>query len=87
MEIHKCSEDAMTPLALIIKRLRRLPRQHRIAHLQALVRVEKKRSVRRQELEAMLRDERTAQIRKELVHLTREPASPVIGHPAAEFAS
>ena len=52
-------------LAQTIHRLRRLPRHHRIAHLRAVISTLPVRSIRRQELEAYLRDEVTAQLRKE----------------------
>lgn len=48
-----------------IKRLNRLPRHHRIAHLKALIKQEKPRSVRRNELTAALQREMTAQLRTE----------------------
>lgn len=48
-----------------IKRLQRLPRPHRIAHLRALVKQEKPRSVRSIELLAALRGEVLKQIRAE----------------------
>ncbi len=38
-------------------RMKRLPRQHRIAHLRALIRQTPARSIRRFELVALLRDE------------------------------
>ena len=42
-------------------RMQRLPRQHRIAHLHALIRREPASSSRREELVTLLRDEMTAQ--------------------------
>ncbi|PDT71716.1 hypothetical protein CO683_00725 [Bradyrhizobium ottawaense] len=55
----------MTPLHTIVTRMKRLPLQHQAAHLKALIDVEKPRSIRRGELEAMLKDVRTRLIRKE----------------------
>lgn len=55
----------MTPISILIKRMARLPRHHRIAHLRALIRELPARSIRRQELQHLLRDEMTAQLRKE----------------------
>lgn len=55
----------MTPLHTIVTRMKRLPLQHQAAHLKALIDSEKPRSIRRGELEAMLKDVRTRLIRKE----------------------
>lgn len=41
-------------------RMKRLPRQHRIAHLRALIRQQPVGSIRREELVALLRIEMTA---------------------------
>ena len=41
-------------------RMKRLPRQHRVAHLRALIRQEPVDSIRREKLTALLRDEVTA---------------------------
>jgi hypothetical protein len=46
----------MTPLHAIVSRLKRLPLQHQAAHLKSLIDAEKPRSIRRGELEAMLKD-------------------------------
>ena len=46
----------MTPLHTLVTRLKRLPLQHQAAHLKALIDAEKPRSIRRGELEAMLKD-------------------------------
>lgn len=54
-----------TPILLLERRIRRLARPHRIAHLRALILFEQPRSIRRAELEAVLKLEVTAQIRKE----------------------
>lgn len=48
-----------------IKRLQRIPRPHRVAHLRALVRLERPRSQRRAELMAALCKEMLSQLRKE----------------------
>jgi hypothetical protein len=46
----------MTPLHVICARLRRLPLRLQAEHLKVLVDAEKPRSVRRGELESMLKD-------------------------------
>jgi hypothetical protein len=46
----------MTPLHTIVKRMERLPLRLQAAHLKALIDAEKPRSIRRGELEAMLKD-------------------------------
>jgi hypothetical protein len=48
-----------------LRRLNRMPRHHRIAHLKALLANEKPRSVRASELSAALKREVTAQIKRE----------------------
>lgn len=55
----------MTPISIMIRRMARLPRHHRIAHLKALILELPARSIRRHELEHLLRDEMTAQIKSE----------------------
>jgi hypothetical protein len=55
----------MTPIMVMVKRLARLPRHHRIAHLKSRILDLPVRSIRRKELEALLRDEMTAQLKKE----------------------
>ena len=55
----------MPDISTTLRRLRRLPRVERIENLQKLARAEKPRSVRRNELEAALKFEMTAQLRKE----------------------
>lgn len=55
----------MTPISILIKRMARLPRHHRIAHLKALILELPARSIRRQELQHLLREEMTAQLKKE----------------------
>jgi hypothetical protein len=46
-------------LAIMIRRMKPLPRRHRAAHLRALIRRQPLRSVRRKELAALLRDAMT----------------------------
>lgn len=53
-------------IATKIRQMSRLPRHHRIAHLRALIVEQPLRSIRRNELIALLKEEMTAQIRKEL---------------------
>lgn len=55
----------MTPIHLIARRMQRLPLHHQIAHLRALVANEKPRSVRRIELEALLKERLTKQLKRE----------------------
>lgn len=43
--------------AIMITRMKRLPRRHRIAHLRALIPQQPAHSIRREELVALLRDE------------------------------
>jgi hypothetical protein len=54
----------LTPAVMVI-RMKRLLRRHRIAHLRALIAQQPVRSVRREELAALLRDELTVQPGKE----------------------
>jgi hypothetical protein len=51
-----------TSVAMMVARIRPLPRGHRIAHLCALIRQQPVRSVRREQLAALLRIEMTAQL-------------------------
>jgi hypothetical protein len=46
-----------TAVTCVANRLRRLPRQHRIAHLRALIGLEPEGCSRRDELSGLLRDE------------------------------
>ena len=46
-----------TPVAIMMTRMKRLPRRHRIAHLRALIPQQPAHSIRREELVALLRDE------------------------------
>jgi hypothetical protein len=55
----------MTPIHVVCSRMKRLPLHHQIAHLRALVENEKPRSVRRVELEALLKERVIKQLRKE----------------------
>lgn len=48
--------------AVMVRRMRRLPRGHRIAHFRALIRQQPVRSIRRKELVSLLRAEMTAQL-------------------------
>ena len=54
-----------TPIHIVVARLKRLPLHHQISHLRALVALEKPFSVRRNELESLLRGKMTKQLRKE----------------------
>lgn len=45
------------PVAVMVFRMRRLPRRHRIAHLRALIRQQPLGSIRRVQLMALLRNE------------------------------
>lgn len=54
-----------TPLHLIVSRIKRLSLPHQIAHLRALIAQEKPYSIRRNELESLLRGKMTKQLRKE----------------------
>ena len=54
-----------TPLHILLARLRPLPLHHQIAHLRALVALERPFSVRRNELESVLRGKLTKQLRRE----------------------
>jgi hypothetical protein len=49
------------PSGIMALRMKRLPPQHRMAHLRALIRQESVPSIRRFELAALLRDEVAAQ--------------------------
>ncbi len=54
-----------TPIHIVVARIKRLPLHHQIAHLRALVALEKPYSVRRNELESLLQGKITKQLRKE----------------------
>lgn len=54
-----------TPLHILVTRLKRLPLHHQIAHLRALISFEKPYSIRRNELESLLCDKLTKQLRRE----------------------
>ncbi len=49
-------------VAIMVARMKPLPRRHRIAHLRALIRQQPVGSVRREQLAALLRIEMTAQL-------------------------
>ena len=53
------------PIHVVCARMKRLPLHHQIAHLRALVKGEKPRSVRRIELEALLKERLTKQLKRE----------------------
>jgi hypothetical protein len=53
------------PAAIMIARMKPLPRRHRVAHLRALMRSQPSGSLRRRELAALLRDAMTALPRRE----------------------
>jgi hypothetical protein len=55
----------MTPLHTIVTRMKRLPLRHQAAHLKALIDAEKARSIRRGELEAMLKDVNLRRLKSE----------------------
>jgi hypothetical protein len=48
-----------TPVAVMVFRMRRLPRRHRIAHLRALIGQQPLGSIRRAQLVGLLRGEMT----------------------------
>ena len=54
-----------TPIATILRRIRPLPPIHKAAHLRALIACEPRRSIRRVELEAALKDIINRQLKKE----------------------
>lgn len=54
-----------TSVALMLVRMKPLPRRHRIAHLRALLRRQPALSVRREELAALLRIEMAAKLDRE----------------------
>jgi hypothetical protein len=53
------------PIHIVTNRITRLPLAHQIAHLRALVAAEPPRSIRRGELESLLKDKVTRQLKKE----------------------
>lgn len=55
----------MTPIHIIVARVKKLPLHLRIAHLRALVANEKPYSVRRNELQSLLEGAMLKQLRKE----------------------
>lgn len=76
----------MTTIFETLKHLQRLPRIHRIAHLQSLIRSEKQRSMRRAELMAALRKEVLGQLRFESRNHRRLPIGGTVT-PASENAA
>lgn len=54
-----------TPIATILRRIRPLAPQHKAAHLRGIIASEPRRSIRRVELEAALREIVNRQLRKE----------------------
>ncbi|RZN19484.1 hypothetical protein [Bradyrhizobium sp. Leo121] len=54
-----------TPIHVVVARLKRLPLRLQIEHLRALISLERPYSVRRNELESLLRGKVTKQLRKE----------------------
>jgi len=54
-----------TPLHIIVARMKRLPLHHQIAHLRALVALERPFSVRRNELQSLLTGKLTKQLKRE----------------------
>jgi hypothetical protein len=60
----------LTPAVMVI-RMKGLPRRHRIAHLRALIAQQPVRSVHREELVTLLRDELTAQLGRKARSMNR----------------
>jgi hypothetical protein len=54
-----------TPLHTVLRRIRPLAPVHKVAHLRGLIASEPKRSIRRVELEAALKDILNRQLRRE----------------------
>lgn len=54
-----------TPLHIVLARIKRLPLHHQIAHLRALVKLEKPFSIRRNELESVLEGKMRKQLKRE----------------------
>ena len=54
-----------TPLHVVLSRIKRLPLHHQIAHLKALIELEKPFSIRRNELESVLEGKMRKQLRRE----------------------
>ena len=54
------------PIHLVCRRIKRLALPHQIAHLRSLVDQEKPRSIRRTELELLLKDRITRQLKNEI---------------------
>ena len=54
-----------TPLHVIVSRMKRIPLRLQAQHLKALIDAEKPRSIRRGELEAMLKDVNLRRLKRE----------------------
>jgi len=54
-----------TPIAVILRRIRPLAKQHQVAHLRGIIASEPKRGIRRHELEAALKDIINKQLKRE----------------------
>ena len=55
----------MTPICLVARRIQRLSLTQQIHHIRALVKRESPQSIRRHELECLLRDLMTKQLKRE----------------------
>jgi hypothetical protein len=56
-----------TPITIMVARMARLPRHHRISHLKALVAKETEGTIRWKDLRDLLQSEVTKQLKSELV--------------------
>ena len=54
-----------TPITILVSRMARLPRHHRIAHLKSLVKSEQEGTIRWKDLRDLLQAEMTAQLKAE----------------------
>jgi hypothetical protein len=68
-------KDVNTPAAVMVIRMKRLPRRHRIAHRRALIRRQPVRSIRGDEPASLLRDEMATRPGREGPRRTSRPAS------------
>lgn len=71
----------------IVAKCKRMNLPDQIAFLRGELRKCPLRSVRYNEIQSILTGKLTRQLKKELVQGTSQPASAVIGHPAAEAVS
>lgn len=55
-----------TPITILVTRMARLPRHHRIAHLKTLVQAETEGTIRWKDLRDLLQVEMVAQLKKEI---------------------